>query len=378
MSEIVVVFDEERDLTENELYNLKTKKNSIPVEYFRKNLFNATTRESRELNRKKTIYEDPKNKVQVNRSLHQRHRDLLSILFTDNIKVSEPNKDGSYYIHTSLYDLSRKMGYKPLQGINKVMGFIEDLHQTLLTIDIVGVGEIRHTLIGKSFFDKYNTKEFKIEIPSITAKYHILNFAVEIPKEINRKIIAIDNKYAKTKALISYILSNKALKNGISFDNICDKLDITVSSRKSEFKKELKENIALLAEFNIFFDEETYIIKYEQLSDIKFHRGMKPIEILEILDNEKEKEKELDELANFGFRKSRFVGKYIKHKSNGLFGEEIATSKIADIETKLEDNIRYYRFKLHFDNHDNVFSRWHDITTIENLEQNWMSGNSDF
>lgn len=375
MSEIVVVFDEERDLTENELHNLKTKKNSIPVEYFRKNLFNATTRESRELTRKKTIYEDPKNKVQVNRSLHQRHRDLLSILFTDNIKVSEPNKDGSYYIHTSLYDLSKKMGYKPLQGINKVMGFIEDLHQTLLTIDIVGVGEIRHTLIGKSFFDKYNTKEFKIEIPSITAKYHILNFAVEIPKEINRKIIAIDNKYAKTKALISYILSNKALKNGISFDNICDKLDITVSSRKSEFKKELKENIALLAEFNIFFDEETYIIKYEQLSDIKFHRGMKPIEIIELIENEKEKKLKEEEYEEYGFRKNRFVGKFIKHKSNGLFGEEIVSSKIVDIQIKLENDIKYYRFELGYDNVENVFTQWLTLERLESLEQNWITNN---
>lgn len=379
-NQLEILYNEERELTERETINLNSKKNSIPVEYLRKNLFNATTRESKELKRMKTIYDDGINKIQVNRSLHQKHRDLLSILFTDNNGI-ESLKNGSSIIKTSLYHNAKEMGYEnPKDGTSVIKSFLWDLENTKFIFtkkNGTDYEEQSHSLIGNhTYSSKYDS--YIITIPSDTNKFKILNFAVEIPKEINRKIVSIPNKFAKTKALVSYILSNKALTNGISFESICDKLDIDLGSRKSEFKKELKENKDLLKDFNITYNEESCIIKYEQLEDIKFHRGMKPMEILEIIDKEKEKELELEELVNFGFRKSRFVGKYIKHKSNGLFGEEIVTSKIADIETKLEDNIRYYRFKLHFDNHDNVFSRWHDITTIENLEQNWMSGNSDF
>lgn len=322
---IDIVFGKERELTKTELINLNSKKGkSIPVEYFRKNLFNATTRESRELSRKKIIYDDGKTLIKVNRSLHQRHRDLLSILFTDNIKVSEPLKDGSYSIHTSLYDLSKKMGYNPLQGINKVTKFLEDLHQTLMIVDIKGVGEIKHTLLGDGYYDKYKTKEFKVDIPSLTAKYHILSFAVEIPKEINRKIIAIPNKYAKTKALVSYILSNKALKNGVSFSNTCDKLDINISARKSEFRRELKENSELLSEFNIYFNEETDIIKYEQLCNIKFHRAVKAQEIIDFMDTQIDpKEEELKELKSF------FIGKYLKQPAK--MGEGFVYYEILDL-----------------------------------------------
>lgn len=370
-NEMLIIFDENRDLTKNELINLNAKKNSIPVEYFRKNLFNATTRESRELGRRKTIFDDGKVKIQVNRSLHQRHRDLLSLIFMDNISVSEPNKDGSYDIHTSLYSLSKKMGYKPLQGINIIEKFLDDLQATLLYIDN-GVYEYKHTLLGASIYDKYDSKEYKIQIPSATAKYHILNYAVEIPKEINKKIIEIPNNLAKTKALISYILSNQALKNGISFENICDKLDVDVRSRKSEFKKELKENEKLLSEFNITFNFETEIIKYEQIKEIKFHRGMKETEIIELLESEKKINEKKNEIEKFGFTKDRFVGKFIKHKANGLFGEEVVFSEIGDVEISIEDERKIYRFKLVYNSREDAFTKWMNLEQLENLEKIWI------
>ena len=37
---LLSIYDENRELTKNELINLKNKKTAIPVEYFRKNLFN--------------------------------------------------------------------------------------------------------------------------------------------------------------------------------------------------------------------------------------------------------------------------------------------------------------------------------------------------
>lgn len=378
--EIDIIFDSERELSSNEIINLNTKASSIPVDYLRKNLFNATTRTSKELRRTKPIYDDGVNKILVNRSLHQKHRDLLSLLFTESKEIIT-NKDGSMTIKTKLYHLAKMMGYKNINGsVEKIKDYLYDLRNTEMTFktndeNVKFDEKGGHRLLGTYEYDT-KTSEYIINIPSETSKYKILNFAVEIPREINRKIVAIDNKYAKTKALVSYVLSNKALKNGISLENICEKLDINISTRKSEFKKELKENKNLLADFNIYYDEETNIIKYEQLTDIKFHRAMKKEEILQILEDEKETKEKEKEKEIFGFQKSRFVGKYIKHKSNGLFGEDLVSSKIVDIQCKIENNIKYYRFELNYDNADNVFTQWLSLEKIVSLEDNWISDKS--
>ena len=86
MSQSDAIFSENRELTPKEYKNLSKKVNGgyIPVNYLRKNLFNATISASKELIRLKTIYDDGTTKLKVNRSLHQKHRDLLSILFSDN------------------------------------------------------------------------------------------------------------------------------------------------------------------------------------------------------------------------------------------------------------------------------------------------------
>ena len=267
--EISVVLSNERELTSVEYYNLCNKANmgALPVEYFRKNLFNATTRISKQLKRDKLIYDDGKLKIKVNRSLHQKHRDLLSIIFTDNRGIKKPNKDGSYLIYHNLYDMAKKMGYdKPLDAVHLIKDWLHDLRYTDMIVENDKF-EHRHLLLGKFELDK-ETGNYAVKIPSETAKFHILHYSVEIPREINRKIIAIPNNLAKIKALVSYMLSNQALKNGIGFENICDKLDISVSSRKSEFLKEIRSNLELLQEFNIAFNEETKIFKYEQC---KFH-----------------------------------------------------------------------------------------------------------
>ena len=95
----------------------------------------------------------------------------------------------------------------------------------------------------------------------------------------------------------------------------------------------------------------------------------------EIIEDEKEKKLKNKELEEYGFRKNRFVGKFIKHKSNGLFGEEIVSSKIVDIQIKLENDIKYYRFELGYDNVENVFTQWLTLEKLESLEQNWITNN---
>jgi hypothetical protein len=285
LNKFEVVLDDNRLLTSNEFLNLadKVNKGALPAEYFRKNLFNATTRISQELKRNKVIYDDGKLKIKVNRSLHQKHRDLLSIIFTDNKGVSKLRQDGSYLIYHNLYDMAKKMGYaKPNDVIHLIKSWLDDLRHTDMIIENESF-EYGHMLLGDFVLD-HKTNKYAIVMPAKTAKFHIMHYAVEIPKELNQKIVAIPNNLAKTKALVSYMLSNTALKNGISFENICDKLDINVSTRKSEFLREIKTNSDLLQEFNITFDTASQIIKYKQIEAIRFHPSLKIDKIIECID----------------------------------------------------------------------------------------------
>jgi len=270
-----IIFEEDRELTEKEYMNLSKKVNGgyIPVDYLRKNLFNATVRDSKELKRKKVIYNDKQVKITINRSLHQKHRDLLSLLFTDNRGVSKPNKDGSYIIYTNIYDLAKKMNYKsPKNSTNSIYRMLNDLSMTRLEIEDE-IGILRHNLIAEDYYDK-DTGKYMVRIPSMTAKYHIFNWGIQIPQNINREIILIPDKLSKLKALISFILSNKALKNGVSFSSVCDKLDILDSPNKSRFKKQIKDNQELLNKFNIKYDEARKIFYYENIKQIDFEKAL--------------------------------------------------------------------------------------------------------
>ena len=65
MSQSDAIFSENRELTPKEYKNLSKKVNGgyIPVNYLRKNLFNATISASKELIRLKTIYDDGTTKL---------------------------------------------------------------------------------------------------------------------------------------------------------------------------------------------------------------------------------------------------------------------------------------------------------------------------
>lgn len=88
------------------------------------------------------------------------------------------------------------------------------------------------------------------------------------------------------------MLSNQALKNGISFQSVCDKLDLNIASRKSEFLKEIKQNLALLEDFNITFDPDSQIFKYEQIEAIRFHSPVKMEKIIACLDQQMQQQEE--------------------------------------------------------------------------------------
>lgn len=274
------LIDPERELTNIEYSNLVKKSSNgyIPANFFRSHLFNSTSRQSKELKRKKMIYDDGKVTIKVNRSLHQRHRDLLSLLFTENRGTSKPDKNGRYFIYINLFDVAKKMGYKNPQGSRiNIKEFLDNLRATDIEInegEIVG----NCSLLGMSRFDK-NTGFYVVEVPAITSQYHILSYGVLIEPIINREIIKIPNSISKLKALVSYLVSNKPLSNGIKFQNICTKLEIVRANKKSEFKRELLDNAELLAKFNIIFNAEKDIISYSGTDKIKFERAIKPKEI---------------------------------------------------------------------------------------------------
>ena len=251
-------------LTKPEYKNLckKANKGFLPVDYFRKSMFNSTFRDSFFLKRKKTIYDDGNTIIKVNRSLNQKHRDLLSILMYE--KNTKPEKDGSYRIITSIYQLAKKMGYKnPKDATHIIYNLLDDLANTrVYTRNEKTKLNIDHHLMG---YYQYNDEmsHYEIEVPAHTAKYTIFTTGVLIPQDINTKIVQIPNNKSKLKALISFLLSNKKLKNGIGFSSVCDKLDIVKADMKSKFKRQVKDNLDLLQEFQISFTDDKFYLSEE-------------------------------------------------------------------------------------------------------------------
>ncbi len=235
---------------------LKVKNNAVAVDYFRKNLFNATVRDSYDLKRKKIIFQNEDMTIKCDRSLNQRHRDLFALLAHE--RKSKIFKDGSYYVKTSLYRLAKKMGYRdPHKRTHLIRELLDDMRKTLLFVKI-GHRELSHSLIGRAWYDELEDI-FIVEIPAETSRYLIYSYAMSIPKDLNEKIVQIPHKKAKSKALISYLLANRPTENGISFKAICEKLDITDKSKKSRFKKEILENLELLQEFGIEYNQDQNI-----------------------------------------------------------------------------------------------------------------------
>jgi hypothetical protein len=253
----------ERELSNTEYMNIKEKsgKGAIPVDYFRQNLFFPTCVKETNLptSYKKVIFDDENYKITVSNYLHQRHKDVLTALFIDNLGVSSPMKDGSYYIYTNLTHIAKILGYSsPNSASGRIVELIDDLRLTDIKVFNKNTKiEDSHTLLGESSFDT-EKGNYRVLIPSKTSQYHILNFAVEIPRELNRLILSIPFKCAKLKASVSYILSNKSLRNGITLEKLLEKIGVEVNRKnKSNLKKEFMSNLPLLDELGIHFDEIT-------------------------------------------------------------------------------------------------------------------------
>lgn len=337
--QILMLFDGDRDLTKYEYANLSEKiySGTIPVEYLRKNLFNSTMTKSFEYqkNRKKVLYKDDKVKISVNRSLNIKHRDVLSILFTDNKGIKEkPNSKGEFIIRTNLYHIAKEMNYKnPGKSTELIKGYLDELRNTELTFydEVNKIEYGGHRIIGEYKYEE-ETNDYTICIPPTTAKKHILGYSVEIPKQINKKILAIPNSLSKLKSLVSYIISNKALKNGISFSSLCDKLEIEGASAKSKFKKMIMDNLDLLKDFNISINENQ-IIKYTQIEEIVFHSPVQHEMLLDLLDEDEEKDKLKEDKDNeYEIVKNIFINGTIIHIGSSGTHEKSIIDDIKKVE----------------------------------------------
>lgn len=274
-------------LTKQEFQHLANKINNnvISCEYFRKNLFNTSFRGSKELKRKKTIYKDNKIEIKVNRSLNQKHRDLFSLLAHE--EKSKLANDGRYYIKTSLYSLAVKMRYKnACASVKDVKKLLNDMSLTRFYTNNARGGGVEHNLLGEIYRDR-NEDCFMIEVPPSSAKYMIYTTGVSIPQKINDKIVAIENSKSRLKALVSFILSNRTLVNGMYFDTMCKKLGILEKTAKSKFKKQVNDNIEMLKkDFKILFRDDKFYLKKEKCT---FYPALSQKQILSFEKSEQQK-----------------------------------------------------------------------------------------
>lgn len=337
-----VVLDKEREVLNNEWQNIAKKANNgyMNAEWFRRNMFNATARNQRkEYKHYKTIWKNEDKEIQISHPLNQKHADVLSLLFTDNIGTSKPSKDGSFYIYTSLYRIAKTMGYRyPERASHKIVKFINDMRWTDFVVKSTE-GWYRFTILGKSYYNE-SRKVFQVHIDGNSAKILAINTGLQIDSKLNEKIVRIPDKLSKLKAMVRYIIANKAVRHGYTLEHIFEKygMDKNIKSmtnrkNRSNFKKQLKENKELLNEFNITYDEQKSKIYYKQIQDIVFE---KPIR-LESIKESIEKEQGLD-----------FIGKSIWYDSGDKEAKIIGIELIKDANftVQLYDKINQVKLEM--------------------------------
>lgn len=314
-------FDQNRKISPSEKANITTKARHgyMNAELFRRNMFNATSRSPhKEYKKHKVIYKAGENEIRVSHPLHQKHADILSLIFTDNIGVSPIESDGSYIVNVSLYDIAKKMGYKyPAKSVVKVVDFINEMRRSDFVI-ADKFGKYSFSILGKSYHDEIRNV-FQIQIPSDSAKVLALSTGLKIEKTLNSKIVQIPDKLVKIKALVRYVISHKPSANGFTLEHIFSLFDIGTSGKdsvrrrdRSVFRRQLRENRDILEEFNIVFDDKKNKIFYSKHDEISFEMGISPIRVFEDI----QKERGVD-----------LIGKWVEIE-NGTYGKIVATEKL--------------------------------------------------
>ena len=244
-----------------------------------------------------------------------------------------------YYIKTSAYSLAKKLYPNSKNAIHRIEELLRDMQKTLIDVSQKNQ-KLTHTILDDSYYDK-DTDTYIIKINANTAKYNIYTTCMSVPKEINQKIVSLKDNQAKLKALISFLLSNKKLENGMKFDTICSKLNIIEKTAKSKFKKQILDNSEMLKkDFKILFEfDKIYLVT----SDVQFYTA-------------------LSEKAQISFKKA---------EQDKLYNE-----KLADIMSHRNENILIYKYKtengveIKVKFHNEKLSKFKDDIFIEYLNEN--------
>jgi len=290
-----IYFDKKRETFNNEKANLSKKMGGgyMDANWFRRNMFNATSRGKHNRYKKfKTIFENTSTgfKIMVSHSLHQKHADVISILFTDYAGI-EKQKDGSLRIFTSLYHIAKKMGYKyPERASENIKSYIDEIRLTDFKIVNPAMGVSNFTILGDSDWSNIDGSYY-VDLGVKSARVLAMSTGLSIAKPLNEKIVLISDKTPKLKALIRYVIASKPpIRGYYTLEHIFDKYgigkgenDATNRKDKSNFRKELKDHTETLGTFNITYDAEKQRIYYEGHEQITFESGIKPKQIVEKL-----------------------------------------------------------------------------------------------
>lgn len=225
-----MLYSSERKMVPQEYASLSEKKSKgyMNADMFRKNLFNAASRGSR------ILYKRPKriwtgkdgNNVSVSHSLHQKHADVLSLIYSERFKSTKPNEDGSYSIYISLYAIAKAMGYRhPKSGADKVKKFINELRWTDLVIESNDGAILRTTILDDAVYS-HEHDTFLIAIKGRNAKILAHATGIKFGKTLNREIVSIPDNLSKLKAMIRFVISSKPTKHGYTIDLFFEKFGI--------------------------------------------------------------------------------------------------------------------------------------------------------
>lgn len=300
------MYSSDRDLLPQEYAALREKqsKGYMDATFFRKNIFNASSRGKRtEYVKPKLVWtrQDGKGElVYVSHSLHQKHADVLSLIYSEGFRQSKPSSSGNYLIFISLYGIAKMMGYSsPASGADKVKKFINDLRWTDFIIKGKDGTTLRTTILDDAWYsDKHES--YAIEIKGRNAKILAHTTGIKFEKRINREIVSIPDSLSKLKAMIRFIISNTPTKHGYSLELFFEKFGVGQSGKetsrknqKSLFKRNLAENKDWLDRFNIRWDGEQEKIYYEEVVEgIDFLLPMSRKDVLILIDKQNSPYKE--------------------------------------------------------------------------------------
>jgi len=280
-----IIFDEDRDLIPKEYSHLMSKRNTLPVSFFRGNMFNASAKSKHfKYKQPKMILENKDEQIFVSHALNQKHADVLNLIYSDNIGVSKPNSNGSYYIMINLFKIAKLMNYKyPKSAVGYVSNYIDEIrHSDFITYNKKTKIWTKQQILGKAHYDK-NQRVFIVYVDGSNAKLLNYTTTIDISKEKIHKIVDIPNASVLLKAFIRFVISNRASKVNRNLEFFMEKLDLNryddngkltraSLNKRNAFKKLIKSNTELLSEFNVIYDDEENKIYYnDQLEDIKFH-----------------------------------------------------------------------------------------------------------